>query len=641
MGGAGVRPPARAFLATDHLGRILDASDEAARLLEYAKESFLALNVSEIIGRMDESVLDLIIKATTSSHTLILDALCYRKNGTVFPAEVTIEDVAQIKPGVWIIGFVLQDSRSRRGDTVSAVEARLARAERLEMAGTLAGQIAHDFNNLLTPLLAYPELIRREVPSNKTVIEYLDVMEKTTGDMTRLTHQLLSLARRGQAGAEMFDINDLIEQVVKLMQTVMPVGISVELDLDENLLGVKGSKDQMRRVLENLCQNAVDAMGGSGTLQIRTENIYLDEPVARYGVVNVGEYVKVSVMDSGPGIPDAVKDKIFDPFFTTKRGSAQRGSGLGLSIVHGIMRDHKGYVDFETAEGKGTNFFLYLPIMRQALPQSQGDCLPHGTESILVVDDDERQVQVLVSLIKVLGYSVAGVTSGREGLKRMRDGGERYDLVILDMVMEMGMDGLETFIELRKLNPHQRVILMSGFTKAARNIAQAQQMGAGAYLRKPLTIESVATTIRRELDVAEAAIGVVPRKTQGRRILIVDDEPMIRKLFSMIIFTEFRDVGIDQAANGREAVDAFKAGRHELIVMDLQMPMGNGREAFLEIGRLCSQNSWPLPKVIFCTGFTPPQSLDAIINDGGAHCLLRKPVKADALLHAVRQRLRV
>lgn len=639
-GAGSTAPAARAFLVTDHSGRILDASDEVARLLEYDKDSLLSRNVSDLIGRLDEPVLDLIVKATTAGHCLILDALCYRKNGMVFPSEVMVQDVAQSKPGVWIIGLVLRDSRSGGGgDAAGAVDARLARAERLEMAGTLAGQIAHDFNNLLTPLLAYPELIRREVPSNKAVIEYLDVMEKTTGDMTRLTHQLLSLARRGLMGADLFTVNDLLEQVVRLMQTVIPAGITVELDLAGNLLGVKGSKDQMRRVFENLCQNAVDAMGERGTLRIRTENIYLDEPVARYGVVNVGEYVKVSIMDSGSGIPEAVKEKIFDPFFTTKRGSKQRGSGLGLSIVHGIMRDHKGYVDFESTEGKGTSFFLYLPIARQALPQTQGESLPHGTERILVVDDDELQVQVLVSLIKVLGYSVTGVTSGREGLKLISEGGERFDLVVLDMVMETGLDGLETYIELKKLNPLQRVILISGFSKSARNIAKAQQMGAGSYLRKPLTIDSVASTIRKELDLAKSGVVPTAPPALGRRILIVDDEPMIRKLFSMIIFTEFGDAVIDQASNGREAVEAFKAGRHELVIMDLQMPNGNGREAFLEIGQLCRQNAWPQPKVIFCTGFTPPQSLDAILNDGNEHCLLRKPVRADALLNAVRQRI--
>jgi CheY-like chemotaxis protein len=257
-----------------------------------------------------------------------------------------------------------------------------------------------------------------------------------------------------------------------------------------------------------------------------------------------------------------------------------------------------------------------------------------------VVDDDDLQVQVLVSLIEVLGYSVSGVTSGRECIKRIRDGGERNDLVILDMVMAPGMDGLETYAELRKLNAHQRVILISGFTRAASNIAKAQQMGAGTYLRKPLTIESLAATIRSELDKGRVDSQGQPMKQPKNRILIVDDEPMIRKLFGMIILSEFADMIVDQVSNGREAIESFQKGVHSVIIMDLQMPEMDGRETFMEIGRLCSQNSWMLPSVIFCSGFSPPESLNTIIREGGIHCLLRKPVKADVLLHAVRQRLR-
>jgi PAS domain S-box-containing protein len=642
-GGPSEKGGTQAVMVIDQIGHILDVNDATVHLLEYEEDALLMLNVVDVIGHLDEAVLDMIVKVSPLRHPLVLDALCYRKGGTAITLEVSVQSVTQEKPGMWAISLVLHDALARRtaDDASGTVEARLARAERLEMAGTLAGQIAHDFNNLLTPLLAYPELIRREVPSNKAVVEYLDIMEKTTEDMTRLTHQLLSLARRGQVGTDIFDINELAEQVIRLMQTVMPGEISVELDLAENLLSIKGSKDQMRRVLENLCQNAVDAMGESGTLQIRTENVYLDAPVARYGVVNVGEYVKISVIDSGTGIPEAIKDKIFDPFFTTKRGSKQRGSGLGLSIVHGIVRDHKGYVDLETAEGKGTAFFLYLPIARQLVPKKAGDSLPHGTERVLVVDDDSLQVQVLVSLIEVLGYSVAGVNSGEDCLNRVKEEAQPYDLIILDMVMESGRDGLGTFIELKKLNPKQRVILMSGFTKAARNVTTAQQLGAGVYLRKPLTIERVAAAIRSELDLAKALTRGTTEQKRKKRILIVDDEQMIRKLFGMIVLSEFRDVIIEQAANGREAVDAFQQGCHELIIMDLQMPVADGREAFVEIGRLCQKNSWPLPPVIFCTGFSPPESLNAIISDGSVHCLLRKPVKADALLHAVRQRLRL
>jgi CheY-like chemotaxis protein len=206
------------------------------------------------------------------------------------------------------------------------------------------------------------------------------------------------------------------------------------------------------------------------------------------------------------------------------------------------------------------------------------------------------------------------------------------------MVLDGGMDGLGTYEALKKLIPEQKVILISGFSKAARNVAKAQELGAGIYLRKPLTIERVAKAVREALDDASQAISAERRP--GKRVLIVDDEQMIRKLFGMIVTSEIPDAVIDQAGNGAEAVKAFEEGHHDLIIMDLQMPVLDGREAFVAINRLCAKKKWAVPPVIFCTGFTPPESLSAIVGVGGIHCLLRKPVKADALLEAVRRRIR-
>jgi signal transduction histidine kinase/CheY-like chemotaxis protein len=630
-----------AVLVVDQLGRIVDASDAACLLLACDKLALLALHVMDLIPRFDETVLDAIIRNAAAGRVTVAEAMCHRRDDSAFIAEVTVYGVTKVRDSEWHITLVLRELRLQGNDAAAGgVDARLARAERLEMAGTLAGQIAHDFNNLLTPLLAYPELIRREIPDHRLVNEYLDIMEKTATDMSRLTQQLLSLSRRGQVGNDVFNANTLVEPVVTLMQTVMPQAIQVQFDLANNLLPVKGSKDQLRRVIENLCQNAIDAMGDTGRLSIRTENVYLDAPVGQYGNVNVGEYVKISVGDTGMGIPEKVRDMIFDPFFTTKRGATHRGSGLGLSIVHGIVRDHGGYVDLDTAVGRGTTFYVYLPISRQPVSKSAGENLPHGTERILVVDDDAPQVQVLVSLLEVLGYRVTGVLSGEEAVRLVRDEKKEFDLVIQDMVLEAGMDGLDTFIELRKIHPGQRVMLISGFTKAARKIAIAQQMGAGAYLRKPLVIERVARVVRSELDAQKAGAQGGGTTPGGWRILIVDDEQMIRRLFGMIIQTEFNDAVIDQAANGLEAVTAYSQGRHDLIIMDLQMPVRDGREAFVEITRLCQEKGWAVPPVVFCTGFSPPESLNSIVGDGSVHGLLRKPVKAEALLDAIRRRLK-
>ncbi|MEI7879936.1 MAG: ATP-binding protein [bacterium] len=397
----------------------------------------------------------------------------------------------------------------------------LSKSERLDVAGQIAGQIAHDFNNLLTPLLAYPELIRQEVKQNPLVNEYLGIIEKTADEMQILTQRLLALARRTRVGSEVFCVNDVIIQVIRSLKATTPPGIKVEYDVDTPLLNMAGSRAQLLDVLENIYQNAVEAMGSSGKFQIKTESVHLDEPVGDYGTVNVGDYVKITLLDTGAGIPDEIRKKIFDPFFTTKRANKKRGSGLGLSIVYGIVKDHKGYVDFESTLGQGTVFFLYFPI-------AQG--IPRGETAASVPKVSERR----------LSGNVA--TSGAE----------------------------------RRMAP---------------------------------------------------------------RILVVDDEQMIRKLFGMIIKSEFREALIDQASNGDEAVAIFKKGYHDLIIMDLQMPGQDGRESFFAIQQICHDNNYPLPPIIFCTGFTPSESLVEIIKDSSNHCLLRKPVKAESLLEAVRIRL--
>jgi signal transduction histidine kinase/DNA-binding response OmpR family regulator len=629
-------------LVVDARGHIHDANDAAQLFLDQELESLKSMVVSEVILRLDEVVMDLVFKAAPLGRPVVIEAFCARRDGTMIPCETFVCSIGQNLDGVWQAYLVLVETspRHENPEAASLAEAKLARAERLEMAGVVAGQIAHDFNNLLTPMLAYPELIRQDIPGNATVGEYLDIIEKTVGDMSRLTQQLLSLARRGRVGTEVFSINEVIGLVVSTMQPVIGEGITVEYDLADNLLSVTGSRDQMRRVLDNLCQNAVDAMGGTGTLRLKTENVYLDTPVGSSSVVKIGEYVKITVSDTGPGIPDEIRDKIFDPFFTTKRASKKRGSGLGLSIVHGIVRDHHGYIDLISTQGQGATFVVYIPISRAGGESAATNGLPRGSERILVVDDDPPQVGLLTQLLEVLGYKATGVSSGEECLRLLRGQKQSFDLIILDMVMERGMDGLVTFMEIRKIVPGQRVILISGYAKAARRIGKAQELGAGLFLRKPLTIERVAKSVREELDKESMPEGGEAAPKRGRRVLIVDDEQMIRKLFGMIIQSEFPDAVIDQAANGDEALVAFRESLPDLVIMDLQMPVRDGRETFSNMEKYCAEAGKSVPPVIFCTGFTPSSAMSSIITDSPVHCLLRKPVKAEALLDAVRNRLR-
>jgi len=627
-------------LRVDRQGRIERANEAALLLLDHESDTLKILKVSELILRCDDSVLDLIFKLLPLNRMIVVDAICIRRNGSWLSCEIIInpEDVNP-KDGNVIILWLKEVRTHQEHDTgVIGRDSGLCRAESIEMACVVAGQIAHDFNNLLTPLVAYPELIRHEIKGNDIAIEYLNIIEKTAEDMRQLTQQLLSLARRGRLGSDVFCVNDVINQVLLVMEPTLPPGIKVTLELAENLLNIMGGREQMRQVVDNLIQNAVEAMGSTGTLVVRTENVYLDTPVGSSATLNVGEYVKITVSDNGAGIPPEIRNRIFDPFFTTKRLLKKRGAGLGLSIVHGIVRDHRGYIDLESMPGAGSTFVVYIPITRTVDQRGVNENLPRGVERILVVDDDAPQVEVLSSMLRLLGYKVTGAMSGEECVNLIAGKGHRYDLIILDMVMDPGIDGLETFREIKKSVPDQRVVLISGYARMTQRIAKTMELGAGCYLRKPLAMDSLSRAVRDELDRKQSKEGLL--QGQSPQILIVDDDPMIRKLFAMIILGEFPDAIIDQTSNGDEAILAFSKRRYELIIMDLQMPVRDGREAYVGIEEICRKNTWPVPRVVFCTGFSPPESLQAIIRSNIHHCLIRKPVKGETLLQCVRKLMR-
>lgn len=621
-------------LFCDATGKVICANEAAVQMFGYDVDDFPGLGISAMISGINQGKLGSRLKEFSP---VLIEAECRRSDGSFFPGEVAVSRFQD--NGIDRICFFVRDCqhRKRAEKDLKKAEAQIMRAERLETAGVVAGQIAHDFNNLLTPLLAYPALIRQEIPKGSKGHEYLAVIEKTTEDMSHLTDQLLSLSRRGRFTQEVFNVNDVVKQVISLMQNVMPANITVKVSTAGDLLPVKGGREQILRVLQNLCQNAVDAMAEKGgELRVSTENVFLDAPVGHYESVEIGEYVKVNVEDTGIGIPDEIKDKIFYPFFTTKKASKRRGSGLGLSIVHGIVKDHHGYIDLESTVGKGTTFLLYIPITREQKVEKESAEVRGGSESILIVDDDLFQVQVMMHLLGSLRYKVAAATSGEEALKVLAEPGASFDLAIVDIVMGPGMDGLETFKQMRQKHPSMSVMFVSGFERVKGKITTAQSLGGGPCIRKPLTVEKIGRAVRTELDTRAK---IATKASTGGSVLIVDDEEQIRKLFHMVISTEVPGTRVDTASDGFQAVEAFRSNQYSVIVMDLYMPVMDGRQAYEEIDKLCKKNGWPLPVFIFCTGFKLPDVFLNIVGEGRRHRLLRKPVRGEALIQAVRQHL--
>jgi two-component system cell cycle sensor histidine kinase/response regulator CckA len=210
-----------------------------------------------------------------------------------------------------------------------------------------------------------------------------------------------------------------------------------------------------------------------------------------------GEYVRLTISDTGCGIPEDILTRIFDPFFTTKSPNHKRGSGLGLSVVHAVMEDHQGYIDIESVIGEGTSVYLYFPITREKRENQYYNTVRGGSEKILVVDDDRVQLEVMQRLLEKLGYKVTTVESGEMALEVTNN--VKFDLVVLDMVMPGGMDGAETYRRLLEKYPEQKAIIVSGYAESAR-VADALEMGAGIFLKKPLTLNTISMEVRGELD---------------------------------------------------------------------------------------------------------------------------------------------
>jgi PAS domain S-box-containing protein len=371
-----------------------------------------------------------------------------------------------------------------------------SRAQRLETAGSIAGQVAHDFNNLLAPLTAYPDLIKEYLSPDHPAWSFVEDMEQAAQQIAEINQQLLTLGRRGHYQLEPLIVNEVVEQVVRQM-TPLPEALHVELNLAEDLLHIKAGRSQIYRALTNLINNAREAMQDVGRLTITTENFYFDDMVVNYGSIPRGEYVKMTVTDTGCGIPEKIRSRIFDAFFTTKVADKKRGSGLGVSVVDAVVRDHQGYIDLASVEGEGTSFYLYFPVTREAPAPDEKTDVVGGSESILVVDDDRVQRDVSRELLTRLGYRVTVAESGEEALRLI--GSQSADLILLDMIMPPGIDGAETYRRILEISPGQRALLVSGYAESSR-VELALQLGAAAFVRKPLPRKSLAAAVRSALD---------------------------------------------------------------------------------------------------------------------------------------------
>ena len=383
------------------------------------------------------------------------------------------------------------------------LEERLIRAEKMESLGLLAGGVAHDLNNVLGIVVGYAEILLDSVDEKSPLRKDLTTIFDGGQRAAAIVDDLLTLARRGVVGKKVLNLNKLIADFKKSPQwsklLIYHPSVKIQIEMEQDLLNIAASSIHLEKTLYNLVSNASEAMTKGGNININTRNQYIDKPIHGYDTIHEGDYVVLSVSDEGDGISETDLKRIFEPFYT-KKIMGRSGTGLGLSVVWGTVKDHQGYIDVQSEEGKGTTFSLYFLITREnieeeSLAVSMSEYLGNG-QTLLIVDDVKDQRDLAARLLTSLNYKVSSVSSGEEAIKYLKD--NQPDLIVLDMIMDPGMDGLDTYKSVLKINPKQKAIIVSGFSESDR-VKEAKVLGAGAYIKKPYIKEKLGLAVKKDL----------------------------------------------------------------------------------------------------------------------------------------------
>ncbi len=379
---------------------------------------------------------------------------------------------------------------------------RLKNAQKMEAIGLLAGGVAHDLNNILSGIVSYPDMLLIDRPANDPMSVPLTIIKKSGERAAAIVQDLLTLARRGIGTVVALNLNTVVrdfwvsperDEIIRQSE-----GVEFKLNLEKNLLNINGSAVHLAKVLMNIFVNGVEAMPGGGLLVISTENQFLDDDHSGFEVIPRGEYAVLKISDTGVGMSGSEINRIFEPFYTSKI-MGRSGTGLGMAVVWGTIKDLNGFIDIKSAPGKGTEFTLYFPATHDDIVESDSIDLQSykgDGQKILIIDDMEEQRELASRMLVLLGYHVQTASSGEEAVKMCIE--QEFDLLVLDMIMPGGMGGAATYEKIAAHRPGQRAVIASGFSDNI-SVRKAQQLGAGKYIKKPYTVESLGRAIFQEL----------------------------------------------------------------------------------------------------------------------------------------------
>jgi PAS domain S-box-containing protein len=469
--------------------RIVYANPIAISLIGIAEEKLLGSNFIDLFSEADRQRIQHLLDATIRStpETTARDAPVTLNDKDVLVNSLPVEDMEHQS-----MMIILDDVTERK-----RLETQFQQAVKTEAIGTLAGGIAHGFNNLLMGILGNISLMLTDTGSTHPHYKRLKSIETQVQSGARLTSRLLGYAREGKYQVKPLDLNQLVEDTSETFGRTKKE-FTIHRELAEDLFAIEADQGQIEQVLLNLYVNAADAMPGGGNLILKTVNTTHDDMKGKMYDPKPGNYVLLTVTDTGSGMDEKTIERIFDPFFTTK--GISQGTGLGLASVYGITKAHAGYIDVKSIKGQGTSFSIYLPASEKKVQRAAktAERLIKGTGTVLLVDDEEFVLEVGQELLEAMGYRVLSARDGKEAIDIYTKNGDRIDIVVLDMVMPV-MGGGEVYDRIREINSDVKVLLSSGYSKNGQ-ATDILERGCDGFIQKPFNMKELSAKIREILD---------------------------------------------------------------------------------------------------------------------------------------------